>query len=86
MQTGRSEKTVQWNLIILRKAANLSQRQIAEMIGISTSAYSRKESGKSQFDSEEMFKIRAIFKKPIDEIFLPYECIENEIEEMREAK
>lgn len=77
---------MQWNLIILRKAANLSQKELAEMIGISASAYSRKESGKTPFDSVEMFKIRAIFKKPIDEIFLPVECINNAITEKREKE
>lgn len=74
---------MQWNLIKLRKDANLTQKEIADMIGISDSAYSRKESGESSFKDFEMFKIREIFKKPIDDIFLPTNCIDNAKNEMR---
>lgn len=70
---------MQWNLIRLRKEAGLTQDDLAEKIGISVSAYRNKERGIHQFAADEMFKIRAIFGVPVDDIFLPTNCTNNAI-------
>lgn len=61
----------QWNLIILRKQHGYTQPQLAELVGINPRTYFTKETGKSQFTADEMFKIADIFQKPMEEIFLP---------------
>jgi len=68
---------MQWEIIKLRKELNLTQEDMANLLDISTGAYSRKETGKCAFKDIEMFKLRNLFKKPIDEIFLPTYCTEN---------
>lgn len=77
---------MQWIIIKLRKELNLTQEDMAGILGISTGAYSRKETGKCAFKDIEMFKLRNLFKKPIDEIFLPVYCIENAKQEMQVAQ
>lgn len=67
---------MQKKLIELRKNANLSQEQMAAMIGISKSAYWRKETGRKDFNQTEMFDIRNIFRLPMEQIFLDKNCIE----------
>lgn len=61
---------MKWNLVCLRKEANISQKEMADLLDISLSTYWRKETGKKDFNETEMFKIRNILQKPIDEIFL----------------
>ena len=58
----------------LRKNQNkLTQKDIAQYLGISTKSYRDKEKGKQEFTQDEMFKLSIFFKKPIDKIFLPRE-------------
>lgn len=68
---------MQKKLIKLRKNANITQEQMAEMIGISKSAYWRKETGRKDFNETEMFDLRNIFRLPMEQIFLPKKCIDN---------
>lgn len=76
---------MQWKLILLRKKAGYTQKDMASLLDIKSSAYSRRETGKTKFEPDEMFKIREIFKLPIDDIFLPTNCTDNANEEMAVA-
>lgn len=62
---------MQEKLIILRKQRNITQKEIADLIGITTKQYSLKENGNAKFNGDEMFKIADFFKMQIDSIFLP---------------
>lgn len=62
---------MQEKLIILRKKQGVTQRQLAEYLGITAKTYSLKERGEFQFTLEEMFKLRDFFGKRIEDIFLP---------------
>lgn len=62
---------MQSKLIILRKERQITQKTIADLLGISTKQYSYKETGKSKFDGDEMFKIADYFGLKVDDIFLP---------------
>ena len=53
------------------KENNITNKDLANKLGISDKQVSLKIKGKSDFKSTEMFKISELFKKPIDEIFLP---------------
>ena len=53
----------------LRAEHDLSQEEMAKLIGISLSSYQRKETGESQFSLNEAYKISQIFNKNIYEIF-----------------
>lgn len=64
-------KILQWKLIKLRKERKVTQKDLANFIGISESSYINKETGKFQFKQNEMFMISNYFNKAVDEIFLP---------------
>ena len=49
---------------------------MANILGISSTQYSRKENGYSQFKMEEMFAIAKEFDMKIDELFTP-RCYQN---------
>ena len=68
---------MQWNLIITRKEHKLSQAKIAEDLKMNKDTYGRKERGEAQFTMDEMFIISDYFDKPLDQIFLPRDCIIN---------
>ncbi|WP_278534358.1 helix-turn-helix transcriptional regulator [Streptococcus vestibularis] len=53
----------------LRKEKGITQRELAQKLGISETAYRQKEKGKRAFKSDEMFIIADILKKDIGEIF-----------------
>lgn len=72
---------MQWNLIMLRKLNGYNQKDIADILEISLSTYMRKEAGLSQFKADEMFILKNLFNRRIDEIFLPSNCSEDVIEE-----
>ena len=48
---------MQEKLLLIRKNRNISQKELADFIGISTNQYSAKENGKYNFNCDEMFKI-----------------------------
>ncbi|EMW6124613.1 TPA: helix-turn-helix transcriptional regulator [Enterococcus faecalis] len=62
---------MQWNLYKLRKEKGETQKQLANLIGVSEESYRLKENGSNQFKSNEMFIIAQHFEKTMDEIFLP---------------
>lgn len=66
-----------WNLIKLRKESGLSQTKMAELIGGTYLTYGQKESGKANFNIEEMMIIKDYFDMPLDYIFLPSKSIKN---------
>ena len=70
---------MQWNLIRLRKEHKLNQEDLAKLLNINVSTYQNKETGKSSFKDYEMFLLSKYFDKPIEEIFLPMNCIDNAV-------
>ncbi len=62
---------MQNKLIILMKENNVTNKQIADLLGISEKQVGYKIKGETDFKSSEMFKISEFFQKKIDEIFLP---------------
>lgn len=62
---------MQEKLIILRKKRGVTQKQLAEYLGIAEKTYGLKERGEFQFTLEEMFKLRDFFGERIEDIFLP---------------
>ena len=55
----------------LRKEQNITQKQMAKIIGKSEASYRNKESGKNDFTISEMYKIAHYFNKELDDIFTP---------------
>lgn len=53
----------------LRKEQGITQKELADKLGISETAYRQKEKGKRAFRSDEMFIIADILGKDIGEIF-----------------
>lgn len=49
----------------------LTQKDMADLIGVDTRTYVNKEHGITQFKANEMFLIAQKFGKSIEEIFLP---------------
>ena len=56
-------------LKLLRCSHDLSQADMADILGITTSSYNRKENGKQPFLLNEAIKISSIFNKSVEEIF-----------------
>jgi len=67
----KGENRMQKKLILLLKEKNITQRKLAEIIGISEKQMTCKIKGKTNFLGDEMFAISDFFKLPIEEIFLP---------------
>ena len=65
------EIKVQEKLLLLRKNNNITQEELAKLLGITVKQYGFKENGKSKFNGDEMFIIANYFKLKIDDIFLP---------------
>ncbi len=64
-------RELQWHLMRLRKEHKLSQVKLAELLNVDVTTYHNKETGKTKFNSDEMFLISSLFKQPMEEIFLP---------------
>lgn len=62
---------VQSNLIGIRKTNQLSQREMADILGITIQSYGAKELGKKQFKCDEMFTLAKYFNLTVEDIFLP---------------
>lgn len=61
---------MQKKLFLERKIERkMTQKQMADLLGISVMTYKRKESGEYPFNSDEMFKIAELFNVKIDELF-----------------
>lgn len=61
---------MQIHLYKLRKEKGITQKELAQELGISETAYRQKEKGQRAFKSDEMFIIADILEKDIGEIFL----------------
>lgn len=70
---------MQEKLAALRRYHGISQKEMADYLGIDLRTYINKESGQSQFKANEMFAIARKFGKPIDEIFLPTNFTKHEV-------
>lgn len=70
---------MQEKLAALRRYHNLTQKDMADLIGVDVRTYINKEKGVTQFKANEMFIIAKKFQKPIDEIFLPTNFIKHEV-------
>lgn len=75
------EKLISW-----RKFKNITQKEMAERIGVDVRTYINKEHGVTQFKADEMFAIAKILGKDISEIFLPSDFISHEIKDQKEAE
>ena len=53
-------------LKLARKAAGLTQQQVADLIGINQNTYSYWENGKTKIDAESLNKLASIFNVSID--------------------
>ena len=62
---------MQEKLILLKEQKSLTNKEMAEMLGITPIQYRKKEKGEVQFKLNEMVKLREYFGKTMDEIFLP---------------
>lgn len=60
-----------WELVKLRKKYKITQKNMAEMLDINVRTYCLKETGKTDFNLEEIYIIAKFFNKRIEEIFLP---------------
>lgn len=65
----------QWKLIRWRKESGLTQKKMAEILGIDISTYYMKENGRLQFNANEMFTISELLDQKIEDIFLPSNSI-----------
>lgn len=70
----------QWNLIRLRSDRNLKQKDVARLINISEESYGMKERGQTQFQMEEMFILSGYFGLAMEQIFLPRDFGNTEVE------
>lgn len=64
---------MQHKLYALRKEKNVTQEELADLIGKSIVTYRNKERSRVPFDSDEMFIISKFFGKKMEDIFLPTE-------------
>lgn len=62
---------MQEKLILLKEQKSLTNKEMAEMLGITPIQYRKKEKGEVQFKLNEMAKLSEYFGKTMDEIFLP---------------
>lgn len=69
---------MQKKLIAWRKFKSITQKEMAEHIGVDIRTYINKEHGITQFKADEMFTIARVLGKDISEIFLPTDFIEHE--------
>lgn len=70
---------MQEKLAALRRYHDLTQKDMADLIGVDLRTYINKESGQSQFKANEMFIISQKFQKSIDQIFLPTNFEKHEV-------
>lgn len=62
---------MQSKLILLMKENGITNKDLANKLGISEKQIGLKIKGETDFKSTEMFKISEIFNKTVDDIFLP---------------
>ncbi|WP_250674421.1 helix-turn-helix transcriptional regulator (plasmid) [Paraclostridium ghonii] len=57
------------NIKIYREKLNITQKEMAERLGITQQAYSRKERGERSFSIEEAIMLEDILKVPVKDLF-----------------
>jgi len=62
---------MQEKLLVLRNRHKLSQKQVADILGLSAHQYRLKEQGRYEFTADEMFKLSDLFNERLENIFLP---------------
>lgn len=70
---------MQEKLLRIRRAHLESQRFLATLIGVDLRTYQNKESGATQFKSNEMFLIARHYKMKVDDIFTPTNFMKHEV-------
>ena len=80
------EKTVKQRIKAYRKESKLSQKEIADKIGISRNAYIGIENGDTRIFNEKLQKIAELTDTTIEKLVLGYEPIENAEYKLGEAK
>lgn len=73
---------MQTKLASIRRYKNISQKKMAELLGVETETYSNKERGITQFKASEMFIIAREFNMKIDDIFLPPDFMNHEVKKV----
>lgn len=63
---------MQEKLILLKEQNKMTNKKMAEILGITPNQYRKKEKGEVQFKLNEMVNLSEYFGKTMDEIFLPY--------------
>ena len=76
---------MQEKLILLKEQKNLTNKEMAEMLGITPIQYRKKEKGEVQFKLNEMVKLSEYFGKTMDEIFLPSKHQNGALNEIEEV-
>lgn len=77
---------MQEKLILLKEERNLTNKEMAEMLGITPIQYRKKEKGEVQFKLNEMVKLSEYFGKTMDEIFLPSKHQNGALNEAKEVQ
>lgn len=62
-------KKANWKLKEARSERDLTQEELANIIGLSLYGYQRKENGEGQFTEREMKKICEVLEKEVTDIF-----------------
>nr|DAG95434.1 MAG TPA: helix-turn-helix domain protein [Crassvirales sp.] len=62
---------MQEKLILLKEQNKMTNKKMAEILGITPNQYRKKEKGEVQFKLNEMVNLSEYFGKTMDEIFLP---------------
>ena len=62
---------MQGKLLVLRREHDLTQEDLAKLLGIATQTYGQKELGNREFTANEMFLIANYFGLKVDDIFWP---------------
>ena len=71
------EKTVKQRIKTYRKESKLSQKELADKIGISRNAYIGIENGNTRIFNEKLQKIAELTDTTIEKLVLGYEPVEN---------
>ena len=69
---------MQKKLIAWRRFYGITQKEMADKLGVDVRTYINKEQGVTQFKADEMFLIANILGKEISEIFLPTNFMKHE--------
>lgn len=70
---------LQDKLISFRMSKRVTQKDMAELLGVDKRTYINKEHGVTQFKANEMFLVAQYFGAEIEEIFLPTNFMKHEV-------